>query len=153
MKIQISPIKIIDDALVVWNEHGPEVDIVMDLKNLGFKEGSIDTIYSFHVLDRFFEHEVLEALLNWRKCLKLNTSLFVVVDDFEYIARGLVGGDITVDKINDEFSHPMHFSRDNLISYLSKAGFKEENQKIWNVSNIFPKRVFELVIEAQKHGQ
>ena len=49
MKIQLSNKKIIPDVLTVWQEAGPEVDIVMDLRKLTFAENSLDEIGRAHV--------------------------------------------------------------------------------------------------------
>ena len=59
MIIELSPKKIIDGALTVWNQSDSEADIIMDLKNLTFKESNIDAIYSFHVLDHLFIDEII----------------------------------------------------------------------------------------------
>ena len=153
-KIQISPNKIIPDALVIWNEPGPEVDIVMDLKNLTFKEGSIERIYSFHVMDHLFPEEVLDTLRNWKRCLSTGGRVYILVDDFEYIARGFVGGDLSIDLINDIHNHPMQFTQQSLASLFFKTGFKEENVIAWYsdiIDDTFSRKHYELVVHGQKH--
>lgn len=135
--------------MTVWYEHGPEVDVVMDLKNLTFAPGSVEAIYSFHVLDHLFASEIAGVLKNWKACLKQNGVLFVVVDDFEFISRAFVGGDISIDQFNESFSHPAYLTRDNLLSYCLQAGFKEDGPKIWfdHVGDLFPKMDYELIFE------
>lgn len=153
MKIELSPIKIVPGAITVWSEQTPEVDIVMDLKNLTFKPDSLDEIYAFHVLDHMFPEELLKAVQNWKRCLKANHKLFVIVDDFEYIARAFVGGDISIELFNDIHSHPTQFTRDNGVTLLRKAGFPENmiNQWFVDVTDLFPKKHYELVLDATKH--
>ncbi len=154
MKIQLSPRRIVEGAITVWHEHSPEVDIVMDLKNLTFAPDSLDLICAIHVLDHFFPDEAATALINWRKCLKPNKqgALFVVVDDFEYIARELLGGEINIDIVNEKFTHPMQFSRDNLIRYIFDAGFPENNCRIWyaDIPNLMTRKEHELVMSTEK---
>lgn len=151
MKIQLSPKKIVKDALVVWNTHGPEVDIVMDLKNLTFKPESVEEMYAFHVLDHLFPEEVPQAVSNWKKCLKKNSSVFLVVDDFEYVARAFVGGDISIELLNDMYNHPTQFNREGLVSFLKNGGFSEDMINIWfvDVPEKFAKKHYELVLEAK----
>lgn len=151
-RIQLSPTKVIPNLLTVWHEQLPEVDISMDLKNLTFAPGSIDAIYSFHVLDHFFDADIRKALPNWYSLLKVGGELFVVVDDFEYVARSLVGGDININHFNQEFSHPTQFARDNLSKYLSDAGFLGSDVSVWftDVPNLFPKKPYELVLSCKK---
>lgn len=153
MKIQLSPKKMIKDALCVWNEHGPEVDVVMDLKNLTFAPGSIDVIFTFHVLDHLFSDEVPAALANWKKCLVKDGDLFLLVDDFEYIARAVVGGDIPIELFNEQHAHAMQFSQETLIKQIAAAGFPSEKSVIWYESEIdlFKKKHYELLIVAKKH--
>lgn len=155
MKIQLSPKKIIPGVMTVWNRPGPEVDVVMELNKLTFKEKSIEVIFAFHVLDHLFPEEIPGTLENWKKLLTPTGDLFVVVDDFEYICRGFVGGDIPIDKLNDEFNHPTQFSRDNLTKQLSLAGFRSDIMKIWfaDVPGLFAKKHFELVVQATNYEQ
>lgn len=152
MKIQLSQTRIIPDAMVVWSEHGPEVDMVMDLKNLSFAPGSVEMMFAFHVSDHLFPEEVASAMQNWRKCLAPGALLYLLVDDFEYICRGFVGGDLSIDLINDQYNHPTQFTRDAGAAYLRQAGFKDENISVWLVSEmpgLFKKKHYELVIQAK----
>lgn len=153
MKIQLSNQKIIPDALVVWYEAGPEVDIVMDIKKLTFKPGSITELFTFHVLDHLFEKEVVPTLLNWKSCLAKDAFLYVLVDDFEYLTRAYVGGDINMKIFNQNFSHPTQFSRESLIDYLLAVGFtdSEERMQVWFELPFYKKPPHELVISAKNN--
>ena len=158
MIIELSPKKIINGAYTVWNQPGPEVDLVVDLKKLSFKEGSIEEMYVFHVLDHLFDNEIVPALENWRKCLAPDRQLFVIVDDFEYLARAFVGGDLNIDDLNFSFAHPTNITHDNLLRYMKAAGFSEEKIVTWrdNVQNakgeiIFPKQQFELIFSGKRN--
>lgn len=152
MKIQLSPKRIVKDATVVWSEHGPEVDIVMDLKALTFAPKSIEEIYSFHVLDHLFPEESLPAVKNWSSCLLPGARLYTITDDFEYIARGFMGGDISVDLFNEFHNHPTQFTRESCAALLEKAGFKNGDVHVWfaDVPNLFPRKHFELILDGQK---
>ena len=157
MIVELSPKKIISGAFTCWNQETPDTDLVVDLKKLSFKENSIDELYSFHVLDHLFLYEIVPALENWRRCLKPGRKLFVIVDDYEYLARAFVGGDITVDELNQNFAHPTNLTRDNLIKYFTDAGFTEDKTHIWygDILNpkgelILPKKHFELIFDANK---
>lgn len=150
MKIELSPVKIVPGAITVWSEQSPEVDIVMDLKNLTFKPGSVDEIYSFHVLDHLFIDEGVAAVSNWKKCLKPEAKLFIIVDDFEYVARAFVGGDISIELFNDLHSHPSQYTRENLLSLIKKCGYSENKTNIWfqDVTGLFKKKHYELVFDT-----
>jgi predicted SAM-dependent methyltransferase len=152
MKIQISPTRIVPDALVIWNEHGPEVDVVMDVKNLTFKEDSIEEIYAFHVLERLFESEIPVAIESWKKCLAPGKEVFIISDDFEFVARSFVGGEMSIDKLNTRFSYPTRLTRENIVRYLRETGFSEHDMRFWfvDVPDRFPKKDFELVVSSKK---
>jgi predicted SAM-dependent methyltransferase len=104
------------------------------------------------VLDHLFPNEIIPALSNWKKLLKVGGKLFVVVDDFEYISRAFVGGDISIEIVNEMHSHPTQFSRTYLVGLLRKAGFKEDKINIWLAEQVgdnkFPKEHYELVLES-----
>jgi len=137
----------------VWQEHGEDVDVAMDLKNLTFKPGSVDVIYAFHVLDHLFPDEAIGAIKNWHKCLKPDGKIYVIVDDFEFIARGFVGGDVSIQLINTLYSHPTQYSRDSMIDTLKAGGFDESRMNIWladEVADTFKRKQTELVLESTK---
>lgn len=152
MKIQLSKNKIVKDHLVLWQEPGDDVDLVCDLKTLTFRPGSVEQICSFHVLDHMFIDEAVAAIKNWRDCLAPGGKLFIIVDDFEYVARGFVGGDITIDLFNKHHSHASQYDRKSLGDLLISSGFPESEIKVWfaEVPGLFAKKHYELVIEAQK---
>lgn len=151
MKLQLSPTRIVKDALTVWQEPGPEVDLVMDLRNLTFAPNSLEAIYAFHVLDHFSIEEAEKAVRSWFLCLKKPAPLYVVVDDFEFIARGFLGGDITIEEINRVFVHPSQFTRENLFNLIHSAGFDEPGIRQWfGETNLFPAHPHELVLSADK---
>lgn len=154
MIVELSPQKIIKEAITIWNQPGRDIDIVMELKKLSFKEGSVDEIFSFHVLDHLFIDEGPEAIMNWVKILKPGGKLFIIVDDFEYLTRAFVGGDIDINKFNEEHSAPAFYDRDSLFGLLVKAGMKEESLVIWHESpnNSFQKKHFELIMSGEKNG-
>lgn len=150
--INLSPTRITDDALVVWQEAGPEVDVVMDLRALTFRPGSVDQIISYHVLDRMFFDDAVEAIKNWKDCLKKGGKLYIVTDDFEYIARAFVGGDINIDTFNRNHSHASQWDRQLLGNTVIAQGFPEPAVSLWydNVPDVVDKKHFELIIEATK---
>lgn len=151
-KIELTPTKRVKDHTTVWQTPDAQVDIAMDLKALSFRPGSLTQICSFHVVDHFFPEEIPVALKNWYECLAPGGLLYVVVDDFEYTARAMVGGDISIEVFNREHNHPTQFSQSHLAKKLKEAGFTEDNISIWfqDVPGLFTKEHFELVLMATK---
>lgn len=154
MKIQLSDKRIVPGALTVWSHHGPEVDIVMDLKNLTFAPGSITEMYAFHVLDHLFAEEGAIAVENWHKCLAPNAKVHMLNDDFEYICRAFVGGDIDINLYNDIHNHPTQYTVNGLTSLLTKGGFDSNQIVIWYSGNPdhMDKKHYEFILTATKNG-
>lgn len=153
MRILLSNKRTILDATTVWMEAGPDVDIVMDPRNLTFRPGSVDAIYAVHVLDHVFPQEMIGAVRNWYQCLKPGGELHVVVDDFETIARLFVSGDLSVDTINEKHSHPTTCTRDNVLHAMVAGGFKDENSlTLWFKDvPLFPEKLpTELIVSGKK---
>lgn len=136
----------------MWQEPGPEVDLVLDLRNLTFAPGTIEAIYAFHVLDHFYIDEARKAIQNWFQCLKPRAPLYTVVDNFEFIARSFIGGDITIEQINDGFVHPSQYTQENLFNLMHSVGFPKQEIRIWygDVEGLFPVQTHELVMSANK---
>lgn len=152
VRIEITPNKIVKDHTTVWQQPGPQVDIAMDLKALSFRPNSVTQIVTFHTLDHFFPEEVPVALKNWRDCLMPGGVLYIVVDDFEYISRAVVGGDISVDIFNREHNNPTQMTQKSLADALMAVGFDENNIVAWmqDVPDLFKKKHYELVLAAKK---
>lgn len=152
MKIDLSPKRITPDALVIWSKPTPEVDIVMDMKNLTFRPGSVEQIIAHHVIDHFIENDSIEALNNWKECLAPLGKLYVVSDDFEYIARAFTGGDIDISTFNKHHAHPSQWDRKSLGDTLLDLGFHDENMRIWfsDIQGVMRREHYELIIEAIK---
>ena len=154
-KIQISPVRIMPDIPTVWNKPGDDVDMVMDIHNLTFREGTMDEIYSFHVIEHLFSEEITPAIKNWKDCLKKDGTLFITTNDFEFIARAFIGGDLPLQMVNQKFATPTHITRESFIDHIADAGFIEGNIVMWNldVPDKFKKEDYELVMSAKKHGK
>lgn len=151
-KIQISPVRKIKDMMTVWSEPGPEVDVVMDLQNLTFRPGSISEIYAFHVVDHLFPEQGIRAIKNWNECLSVEGKLHLLNDNFEYICRAFIGGEISIDLYNDIHNHPCQLTRDNLIAMLKKGQFIEDGMVFWieGAPAGMPKQHFEFILTATK---
>lgn len=152
MKIQLSQDRIAKDHLTVWQEAGPSVDLSMDLKALTFRPESIDEIVAYHVLDRMFPGEARQAITNWKNCLKKGGKLYILVDNFEYIARAFVGGDISIETFNENHSHASQYDQKLLGDMLIGLGFPEPGVKVWfdSIPDTVPRKHYELLIEATK---
>lgn len=148
MKLQFSKTRIVPDALCVWFEPAPGVDLVVDLKAPGFAPGTIERIYAFHVLDRLLSHEIVPALVAWKALLMPGARMYLVNDDFEFLCRSLVGGDLGIRQFNADFSHPTYLTKDSMSEDLQAAGFHPDNIAVWfaDVPNEFRKQEFELVV-------
>lgn len=150
MKIELSPQKIVKGCTTVWTEHTPDVDIKMALTDLTFKPQSIEAIYSFHVLEHLFIEEAEAAIKNWLEVLKPGGEIYVVVTDFQWVARSHVGGDIDITEVNKFFSSPTNFTQELLTEKMSEAGFID--MKIWSadVPDLFKVKDYELVIYGKR---
>lgn len=150
--INISPTRFTKDAQTVWHEPGPDVDLVMDPRQLTFRPGSLDIIISNKVIDQMFLDEGIEALKNWRNCLKDGGRLYVLADNFEYIARAFVSGEISLEMFNRHHNHASQWDRNSLGEALIKHGFNQDNVKIWfeGIKDVVACKHYEVLIEAIK---
>ncbi len=152
MKIQLSPKRIIPEVMTVWSEAGPEVDIVMDLTNLTFRPGSITQIYAFHVCDHLFPEQSQAALENWAKLLPSQGRIHTLNDNFEYVARAFIGGEIGIALYNNIHNHPHQITRDSMIVAFKRAGFRDDDIVVWLDGNPegMLKQHYELILTATK---
>ncbi len=152
VNIDLSPKRLTPDALVIWQAQTPETNLTMDLKALTLRPDSVDQIIAYHVMDQLFHDEAIEALRNWQTCLKKGGKLYLVTDDFEYIARAFVGGDIDIGIFNRNHSHASQWDRQSLGEAILSLNFPEPTTKIWfdHVPNVLQKNHYELIMETIK---
>lgn len=61
----------------------PAVDKVMDARKLDYPDGSVDTIYTSHLLEHFPHGEVPLVLKEWHRVLKPAGKAIIVTPDFD----------------------------------------------------------------------
>ena len=104
MKLQISPIKKMEDAMVIWPEETPDVDLVLDPRQgIGFKKNSIQVIYAFGILGITPQENIPKMLENFVKILKDKGELYIIEQDMDYILRSILGGDLSLSDFNKSY--------------------------------------------------
>lgn len=58
-------------------------DMHTDVRDLPFKDGSIDEIYASHVLEHFGRHEYKAVLKEWRRVIRTGGKIYIAVPDIE----------------------------------------------------------------------
>jgi len=150
MKLQITPIRKVEDALVIWPEPTPDVDIVMDPKTMQMKPGSIKAIYAFDVLGSSGPENVIPTLENFFRMLQPDGELYIIEHDFDYVARAYLGGDLPIDEFNRDFRRGTYLNQNEISALLNKVGFPEGMQKIWHKGIKFPKEHYQIIMSGKK---
>lgn len=134
LKVQLSKTRELDDALTVYFEHGPEVDLVTDPRypyGLKFRQNSVDVIYDFRLLLQTETKHIAPTLKNWFDALAPGGQLYILEPDFEYICRAVVSGDLSLKEFNQDLIAKSYLNRDMIVSHLLAAGFPTEKQIEW----------------------
>jgi len=150
MKIQISPTRKVEDALVVWPESKPEVDIVQDLRWLKMRSNSVKAIYAFDALGLSEPKDVLAILQNLFNILEPNGEIYIIEQDFDYISRAYLGGDLSIDEFNRDFRRSTYLNNNEISRLLEKVGFPTNIQKVWYKGLKFPKEHYQIIISGKK---
>ena len=111
----------------------PGVDVVADVHNLPFADGTIDEFFSSHFLEHFPQEEVVRILLpSLRQKLAAGGRLRAVVPDIEAMMRGYIAGDVAYDDLREvtygaqDYSGDFHYNMytpESLTTILERAGF------------------------------
>lgn len=153
MKIQISTTKKVEDAIVIWDEPGDQVDICIDTreKGLPFRPATISVIYAFGILGKSKPNDVKKLIASFFKALTPSGQLYIIENDFEYINRAIMGGDLCIKEFNKSFRRDGYFDQNLLIEILENGGFPRKDQRIWRQEGIkFKKEHYELIISGTK---
>lgn len=108
-------------------------DLVCDILDLPYGEGSVDEIYAGHILEHFDWKDGEEALHYWRTLLKPGGKISVVVPDIDYLMKEYVANPspTKLRELNDLYiysycqvsPHKYAYSADLLKEALETAGF------------------------------
>jgi len=153
MKIEISPEKKVEGAMTIWHAQTPDVDLVMDARwGLKFKPGSIKVIYAFGLLGITSPNEVITVLKSLVDSLEVGGELYIIEQDFDYILRAVLGGDLTLEEFNKDHRRQTYLNQDEIVKVLEKVGFPVKEQVWWQESPIFAKKNSELIIMGKKNN-
>ncbi len=139
----------------------PGVDVVADVADLGFDEGSVEEIFASHLLEHFPEEMLRRRLIpTWRSLLAPGGVFRAVVPDGEAMLAGVAAGTYSFSDFRavlfgaQEYSGDFHFNLftpDRLCSLLEEAGFADIRV---NARARLNGRCFEFDVSATKppHG-
>lgn len=123
----------LDDYLNVDMRELPGVDVVAGVDDLPFDEGTVDEIFSAHVLEHFAEDQLTRDLLPyWFRMLRPGGTFRAVVPDAVSMIDGFTEGDIPFEDLRavlyggQEYEGDFHFtmfSAESMTRLLSDAGF------------------------------
>lgn len=112
-----------------------KTDIVCDATDMSehFKPGTVDEIFSSHLVEHFDPKQVDKAMKHWYELLKPGGKLGIVVPDFKHICEGYLNGDISLEQVNMEYiysyvqesHHKYMYDQASLFELMNKYGFKD----------------------------
>ena len=110
------------------------VDVAADVRRLPFEPGTVEEIYSSHLVEHFPIEELRSVVLpHWRDLLRPGGRLVAVVPDAEAMVRETAKGRMPFDDFqrvmfgDQEYDGDFHFSTytpDSLSALFAEAGFK-----------------------------
>jgi predicted SAM-dependent methyltransferase len=118
----------------VDNRDLPGVDVVADVENMPFEEGTVGEIFSSHFLEHFPQEKFTRVLLPKFRSLLAKGGMFrAVVPDVDAMMRQYVAGDYEYGKLREvvyggqdydgDFHYNM-FTPESLTEILLRAGFQ-----------------------------
>ena len=110
------------------------VDVAADVRKLPFEPGTVEEIYSSHLVEHFPIEELRSVVLpHWRDLLRPGGRLVAVVPDAEAMVRETAEGRMPFDDFqrvmfgDQEYDGDFHFSTytpDSLSALFAEAGFE-----------------------------
>lgn len=123
----------VDEYVNVDSRELPGVDVIAEATNLPFDDASISEIYAAHLLEHFPEEIIRRTVLpHWRKKIRADGLLRLVVPDAEAMIKDYVAGKMPFDDLRKvtfggqdyqgDFHYTM-FTSEYLFGLLSELGF------------------------------
>jgi predicted SAM-dependent methyltransferase len=153
MNIQIAPKRMIKDAYVIWPwRDNDDVDLAFDLREgyLGLKPESSKAIYLYNFLGMCRPEEIQDIVENLTHILKPGGKLFIIEQDFDYVARNYVGGDLPLNEFNKDFNRETFLSQEECTKILDNNGFLSSEQQIWKDHKMFNAEHYQFILSGTK---
>lgn len=113
----------------------PEIDVVADVRNLPFEDGSLEELCSQHLVEHFRFHEFRTVILPyWMRLLAPTGQLRVVCPDLSALVESAASNDLSMDQLAvaifglQDYSGDDHlamYTPESLTEMLLEAGFAE----------------------------
>ena len=152
IKIQLSPTKRVDDAIVFWPHEGPDVNFRVDLMDFSktVQPGLAKVVYAFDVFSILQPNEAIKFFKGIWEMLPENGEIYIIENDFDYMNRSLLSGDLPIGEFNESFRRATYVNQQYLINLLAEAGFDVKEMRLWQDGLKFPKQHFEFILSAKK---
>lgn len=146
----------LDGYLNVDQRDLPGIDIVADAGALPFEQGTVQEIFSAHVLEHFPQQQLRRLLPYWRGLLAPDGIFRAIVPDGEAMLAGVANGSYRFEHFREvlfgsqEYEGDFHFNLltpDSLTDLLKEAGFDEPAVPVKGRKNDI---CFEFEISAKK---
>ncbi|HJU12040.1 MAG TPA: hypothetical protein VJ728_14245, partial [Candidatus Binataceae bacterium] len=146
----------LEDYLNVDQRELPGVDIIADAGALPFEKGSLQEIFSAHVLEHFPQQHLRRLLPYWGSLLAPNGTFRAIVPDGETMLKGIADGSYRFEHFREvlfgsqEYEGDFHFNLltpDSLTELLKEGGFGEVVVPVKGRKNDI---CFEFEISAKK---
>ncbi|MDM0114694.1 methyltransferase domain-containing protein [Variovorax sp. J22R133] len=135
----------------------PGVDVVADVGSLPFEPGTVDEVFSSHLVEHFPQEELRRRLLpHWRGLLRSGGTLRAIVPDGEAMLKAVTEGAYAFEDFREvlfgsqDYGGDFHFNLltpDSLTSLIHEAGFESIEIPVRGRRN---GRCFEFEISARR---
>lgn len=106
-------------------------DLVCDIRRLPYRQGTVEIIETYHVIEHLGRHDLPRALKCWHRVLRNGGKLIIECPDFEKAVEEYVKGDskqidsiFGLQRFPGDF-HLFGYGSESLKKILEEAGFRE----------------------------
>lgn len=109
-------------------------DLTADVLDLSahFSPESVDEIWAAHLIEHLYPQDVDKAVEHWKSLLRPGGTLAVVTPDYKVLSEHYLSGDISIEKLEDEFvysycqesHHQSIWSQERQFALFARHGFK-----------------------------
>ena len=123
------------------------VDVIADIGDLPYAQGSLDEIFLSHVAEHFTERKFTELLKYWYSLLAKNGKVVIIVPDIDAMIRRYVDKDITWSNLRQVILGGQDYNSDYHFNAFSTDYIEEV------VKSSLPNASYKLVDSARRNGE
>lgn len=136
-----------DDYINVDHRELEGIDVVADVLDMPFKEGTIKEVFASHVVEHFVQRDLIKILRYWFSLLEKGGALRLILPNIEDMTKKYASGDLTWEEFRSVALGGQDYKSDYHYNHFSVESMRQL------VQEVIPEGTFRVVASSRRNGE